>query len=101
MRCLTPFDQPLTITFDDLFVHPPSRATEPLLAVPESGLLDLTPLAREYFLLDMPLRPLCRPECKGLCPECGVNRNEIDCGHVSLAGDLRLQGLRAALDDSA
>lgn len=101
VRCLTPFDQPLTVVFDDLFVYPPSRANEPLLAIPETGLLDLTPLAREYFLLDMPLRPLCRPECRGLCPECGADWNNTECEHVSSAVDPRLQGLRALLDDSA
>ena len=79
VRCLTPFDQRLAITFDDLFVYPPARATEPLLAVPETGLLDLSPLTREYMLLSFPLQPLCRPDCKGLCPECGANWNESEC----------------------
>jgi uncharacterized protein len=99
VRCLTPFDQDLTITFDDLFVYPPEKATEPLLAVPETGLLDLSPLTREYMLLDVPLRPLCRPDCRGLCPECGVNRNETDCSHEISETDPRLAGLRALLDE--
>jgi uncharacterized protein len=99
VRCLTPFDQNLTITFDDLFVYPPGKATEPLLAVPETGLLDLSPLAREYMLLDVPLRPLCRPDCRGLCPECGANRNETDCSHEISETDPRLAGLRALLDE--
>ena len=101
VRCLSPFDQALTITFDDLFVYPPSRASEDLLAIPETGLLDLTPLTREYLMLDMPLQPLCRPDCRGLCPECGVNRNETGCEHTSVSVDPRLEGLRASLDDSA
>jgi len=101
VRCLSPIDQTLTVGFDDLFVYPPSRATEPLLVVPETGLLDLTPLTREYFLLDLPLQPLCRPDCRGLCPECGANRNEAECDHGSLVIDPRLEGLRALLDDSA
>jgi uncharacterized protein len=99
VRCLTPFDQGLNITFDDLFAYPPSKATEPLLAVPETGLLDLAPLTREYMLLDLPLQTLCRPDCRGLCPECGANRNETDCGHDSPATDPRLTGLRALLDE--
>ena len=101
VRCLSPFDQTLTVTYDDLFVYPPSGATDPLLAIPETGLLDLTPLTREYFLVDMPLQPLCRPDCRGLCPECGVNRNETACDHGSLVVDPRMEGLRALLDDSA
>lgn len=101
VRCLTPIDQRLSIVYDDLFVYPPAKATEPLLAVPESGLLDLTPLTREYMLLDFPLRPLCRPDCRGLCAECGVNRNETKCDHDSPTTDPRLAGLRALLDGPA
>lgn len=95
VRCLTPFDQPLAITFDDLFVYPSSKATDELLVVPETGLLDLAPLTREYLLLDFPIQPLCRPDCRGLCPECGANRNDTDCGHESETIDPRLAPLRA------
>jgi uncharacterized protein len=101
VRCLTSFDQRLAITFDDLFVYPSSKGTEPLLVIPETGLLDLTPLTREYMLLDFPLRPLCRPDCRGLCPECGVNRNETACEHDAPTTDPRLAGLRALLDGPA
>jgi uncharacterized protein len=100
-RCLTPFDQRLAIAFDDLFVYPPSKANEEMMAIPETGLLDLTPLTREYMLLDFPIRPLCRPDCRGLCPECGANRNETECDHDSPTTDPRLAGLRALLDDPA
>jgi len=98
VRCLTPFDQPLAAAFDDLFVYPPTKAPEALLSIPETGLLDLNPLTREYLLLDVPLRPLCRDDCRGLCPECGANRNEVDCGHGAEETDPRLAGLRALLD---
>jgi uncharacterized protein len=101
VRCLTPFKQRLVIAFDDLFVYPALRATEPLLAIPETGLLDLSPLTREYMLLSFPLQPLCRPDCKGLCPECGVNWNDTECEHQSPAPDPRLAGLRAWIDDPA
>ncbi|MCF6191888.1 MAG: DUF177 domain-containing protein [Candidatus Hydrothermae bacterium] len=43
--------------------------------------VDLTPLVREPLLLEIPVRPLCREDCRGLCPVCGVNRNVEDCGH--------------------
>jgi len=101
VRCLMPFDQNLAIAFDDLFVYPASKAVEPLLFVPETGLLDLTPLTREYMLLDIPLQPLCRPDCRGLCPECGANRNETKCEHETPTTDPRLAGLRALLDGPA
>ena len=44
--------------------------------------VDLTPLVREPLLLEIPVRPLCREDCRGLCPVCGVNRNVEDCGHT-------------------
>lgn len=42
--------------------------------------LDLEPLVRDAVLLELPLAPLCRGDCAGLCPICGANRNEGDCG---------------------
>lgn len=41
--------------------------------------LDLEPLARDAVLLELPLAPLCAPDCLGLCPQCGINRNEESC----------------------
>jgi uncharacterized protein len=41
--------------------------------------LDLEPLARDAVLLDLPLAPLCRPDCLGLCPQCGTNWNVAPC----------------------
>lgn len=95
VRCLTPYRQTLTAELDDLFVYPASKAAEGLLAVPETGILDLSPLVREYFLLDFPIQPLCRPDCRGLCPECGANWNETTCQHDPRASQARLAGLRA------
>ncbi len=45
--------------------------------------LDLTEIVREQVLLTLPMRLLCRPDCKGLCPHCGVNLNlgEHTCSH--------------------
>lgn len=100
VRCLTPFDQTLEIKLDDLFVYPPDRATDPLLAVPETGILDLSPLAREYFLLDFPLQPVCRPDCRGLCPECGNDLNHQSCQHAQTEVDPRLAVLRDLLPRS-
>ena len=44
--------------------------------------IDLEPMVREHILLDAPIAPLCRPDCAGLCPTCGIDLN---------AGDLRLR----------
>jgi uncharacterized protein len=41
--------------------------------------VDLTPLILEQTLLALPTRPLCREDCRGLCPQCGANLNELQC----------------------
>jgi len=43
------------------------------------NLLDLEPLARDAVLLELPLAPLCSADCRGLCPQCGTNRNLRSC----------------------
>ena len=83
VRCLTEFDQTLGLAINELFVYPPTQANDPILVVPETGILDLNPYFREGLLLDVPIQPLCRPECRGLCPECGANLNESTCEHMA------------------
>jgi len=51
------------------------------LVVPDDGYINLAPLTRDYLLLELPIKPICRPDCKGLCPVCGVNLNETICEH--------------------
>ena len=57
--------------------------------------LDLAPLARDAVLLELPQAPLCQEDCQGLCPECGANRNEGDCGHATVPTDPRWAALDA------
>ena len=55
--------------------------------------IDLGPVAREAVLLDAPATPLCRPDCAGLCPVCGVNRNETACSCDGTVTDPRWAAL--------
>lgn len=80
VRCLTPFLQPVKLHLNELFYYPPSTAPKGESIVGENGFIDLSPLVRELSLLDLPMRPICRPDCLGLCQECGKNLNEGDCG---------------------
>ena len=57
--------------------------------------IDLAPLIREQILLALTERPLCRDDCRGLCPQCGANLNERDCGCTTKAPDPRLAVLRS------
>jgi len=43
-------------------------------------IIDLDQDIREEIILDYPIKPLCNPDCKGLCPKCGKNLNEGNCG---------------------
>jgi uncharacterized protein len=57
--------------------------------------LDLEPLAREAVVLSLPLVPLCRPDCAGLCPTCGADRNAGPCACPPPDGDPRWSALDA------
>lgn len=45
----------------------------------EDGFIDLAPLAHDAILLELPLAPLCRSDCRGLCPYCGIDLNDATC----------------------
>jgi uncharacterized protein len=45
--------------------------------------VDLEALVRDAVVLELPMAPLCKDDCAGLCPQCGANRNEGDCGCVA------------------
>jgi uncharacterized protein len=81
VRCLTDFSQLLHWDFTELYAFTKKSVTDSGLLLPEDAHLDLEPLLREYALLEVPIKPICREDCKGLCPVCGENLNERDCGH--------------------
>lgn len=81
VRCLETFLQPLNWSFTDLYAFDKSSVSESNLLVPDDGQIDLEPLLREYALLEFPISPVCKPDCKGLCLVCGENLNKTDCGH--------------------
>jgi uncharacterized protein len=62
--------------------------------------LDLEPLARDAVLLELPLAPLCTPDCQGLCPHCGINRNEETCT-CERPADPRWSALDALRDEGS
>ncbi len=55
--------------------------------------MDITDFVRDAVLLSIPLKPICNEQCKGLCPVCGQNKNERDCGCVDNKTDPRWQSL--------
>jgi uncharacterized protein len=99
VRCLEGFNQPLHAQFTELYAFSRKSVTDSGLVLPEDAHIDLEPLVREYLLLELPISPVCRPDCKGLCPVCGENMNEVNCDHRPESTDPRLSVLKSLLDE--
>jgi uncharacterized protein len=80
-RCLTDLDQRVEADIDAYFTNDPDAADEPQrYPLPDTGSsLDLAPVVREELILTVPLFPLCRDDCAGLCPDCGADLNRGSC----------------------
>ena len=68
------------------------------MCIRDSHEIDLTPVIREEFALTEPMHPLCRPDCPGLCPECGARLDGDHVAHATDEIDPRLAGLARFLD---
>lgn len=100
VRCLDDFDLRLAVDFTELYAFSPKSVIDSENILPEDGYINLAPVLREYMLLEIPISPLCRPDCAGLCAVCGENLNETQCGHHTESIDPRLDILKSLLDDS-
>ena len=95
-RCLRSVTRPLDVSLDEMLAYPGEAGTE---AGNGDGYeisadhAQLKPIVRDAVVLDMPLNPLCRPDCLGLCATCGADRNDTDCGHRQGQTDLRWEPL--------
>ena len=81
VRCLKAFARPLSWELTELYAFNKKSVSESGLILAEDAHIDLQPLLREYALLEVPISPICEPDCKGLCPVCGQDLNVRDCGH--------------------
>jgi uncharacterized protein len=87
-RCLEDFEKPVEISFTeeyrptvDIGTGLPAGAShsETAFDISENHTIDLTEALRQHFLLAVDLIPVCREDCRGLCPTCGVNLNTETC----------------------
>lgn len=93
-RCLKEFQQPFGVELNELVVR--TAGPEDDYALSEDLTLDPEPMVRDAVVLSMPFSPLCKPDCLGLCPRCGGDRNLGECGCLEEPGDprwARLHGL--------
>ena len=102
-RCLQPVQLPIAAEFKERFVRAVSWAAEEQhelqaedlnVAVFDGEGIELDDLVREELLLALPANVLCREDCRGLCPTCGIDRNLRDCQCESEEGDSRWQALK-------
>jgi uncharacterized protein len=95
-RCLDTIDIELDLPIEEIFVYPPEPDAD--YTVADDGILDLAPLVREETILQTPINVLCKPDCAGLCPECGKNLNlgPCDCNVDEI--DPRLSALKELKD---
>ncbi|MFN3475993.1 MAG: YceD family protein [Candidatus Methylomirabilales bacterium] len=106
-RCSEPFALPVHDEFQVFFVRPsPLREEEVELSREELDVeflvedrIDILNLIRQNILLDLPVQPLCREECRGLCSKCGANLNEGLCGCQKGRIDPRVEPLRKLLEE--
>jgi len=115
-RCLEPFTLPVNAAFDLRYLpHGTGTAAAPAdedaddetviedddvaMTFYQDEEIDLAALLREQFYLVLPMKPLCREECRGLCPQCGVNLNVETCQCQVRWEDSRLAGLKALIPD--
>jgi uncharacterized protein len=95
-RCLTPITREIEQDFQELFNYESRKAQEPdedeLFAM-DGDFLDLEVPFRDAVILTMPLNPICRPDCRGLCSECGEPWESLEPGHTHEQRDPRWSGL--------
>lgn len=99
-RCLKSFPHAFAVEFEERFVPGQGPEEEPdpdddrMIHVVETDVIELDPYLIENALVAIPAFPLCEEDCRGLCPECGTNRNEQDCDCRQERIDPRLLGLK-------
>lgn len=102
-RCLRGFPSASELDIEEEFfptVDPQSgrrmrrpEDAEDAALIDSNHVLDLTGITNEYAIANLPMKPLCKLDCKGLCQVCGANQNPGNCGCASQATDPRWRAL--------
>lgn len=84
-RCLREINESVTVTIQELYAYENSTTDatteEDEVGRMQGDLIDLEPALRDAVVLALPNNPLCRQDCPGLCPECGVHRDDLPADH--------------------
>ncbi|MDX2075490.1 MAG: DUF177 domain-containing protein [bacterium] len=95
-RCLDPIEHTSHFELEELYAF--NTPTETEFRIDEDGVLDFGALLRAETLIEKSHRALCKPDCKGLCPECGTNWNHATCTCADDAIDPRFAILKTLLE---
>jgi len=102
-RCLAQFDHPVMFKMADEYIPSVDLVSGGRLSPSADGsfsidarhVLDLSEAVGQHATLTLPMKPLCAPDCAGLCSTCGVNLNQTECGCVDNETDSRWSELKA------
>jgi uncharacterized protein len=83
VRCLMEYVQSLQASFNEMYAFKPTAVTESNLVLPDDSNINLAPLVRECLITELPIKSLCKEDCKGLCTVCGEDLNVSMCEHVT------------------
>jgi uncharacterized protein len=98
-RCLDEFEQDMSSHFEIVYITEEDGVhandeKEVQFLTPDTNILDVGEDTRQFLILSVPQKLLCRDDCKGLCPRCGSNRNKVHCDCVTENTDPRWDGLK-------
>jgi len=96
-RCLGEISESFDVEIAELFAYEDSTTEETTdedeVGRMQGDLIDLEPAVRDAVVLTLPTNPLCRPDCPGLCPECGVHFDDLPADHSHQEVDPRWAAL--------
>ncbi len=102
-RCLEPVGKEIDVDFEDIFVDAAAEPTDEEIELGSDALdesliegdeISMADVVREQLILATTEKVLCKEDCKGLCPQCGENRNLIDCKCEEKTEDPRWAALK-------
>lgn len=95
-RCLTPVDVSVSVDFDYTVNEPDGfhEQDEDEELFMEGYELNGNSILRNELIMGLPMKVLCKDDCKGLCPVCGSNRNEGECGCDTFVPDPRMAAIQ-------
>ncbi|MFI1989394.1 YceD family protein [Actinoplanes sp. NPDC020271] len=97
-RCLNEIDSTFEVSLAEMFAYEDSTTEETTdedeVGRMQGDLLDLEPAVRDAVVLTLPTNPVCRPDCPGLCPDCGVHFDDLPADHSHEEVDARWAALR-------